>query len=709
MMDICELLNDDDDTADWDIENSDAEEDDGALPLAANAEEDVATDTDEDAAEGIVGPPQIGRRNTGNAYVDGIISESGLHLIREGEVHDAYKKRGELGLFSLFFTRDFRDALLRWTNETLKEQGKVKATAFEPDAYIGLEIAMSIIPVTEIKELWSQKVFLGQSDFGVTMARSRFESIHARLQVHAPGSVPVARREQDPLWHSRRLMAQIQHKFASIAVPVGAVSLDENTVQTKARSAAKTFMPSKPDKYGVRVYAVVGWESLYAFSVWDNGSGNRTRTTAAERYVDVFPALRTGLFRTLERDEIPMKRKDASSLWIAMCGHLTKSYAAPNKRRLLVCDNFYTRHNLAKTLLAFTDGEMRLLGTVRIHLQGKWNAQELDAAKAWIDMAERGSWELVAAVDVPVGWEKLQEAHKRAQKKLPEHLRTEYVAPMTIAATAGYIIFRGKLTVTFYTNDLAGTPFQGVLRGDSAEAIWLCHGLAPLRRWTGEQVMHRKTFQVPAVIVAYNLFMNGVDRVDQLRSTNPIRRKEKRLSMSILTWALDLALINAFALFKKVAGVAAQRVTLREFKRRVADKLTTVQQARQEKERRRESVPGKPILDVVGADDSIHAITPNSTQFSAGKLTCYLCSLRGFTKKARFGCTGCHRGFHVPCFSAFHYRDALSSTSLTVRSALDAVCAAASGGAVTHTRLKKNKTITYLDQLQLPDEQANFE
>ncbi|GMF64029.1 unnamed protein product [Phytophthora fragariaefolia] len=145
----------------------------------------------------------------------------------------------------------------------LKEKGKLEATVFEIDAYIGLEIAMSIIPLTEIKELWSQKMFLGQPHFNKTMARNRFETIRARFQVHAPGSVPVLRREQDPLWHSRRSLAQVQQKFAAIAVPVGAMSLDEITVRTNARSGAKTYMASTPDKYGVRFYGVVNWDSLY--------------------------------------------------------------------------------------------------------------------------------------------------------------------------------------------------------------------------------------------------------------------------------------------------------------------------------------------------------------------------------------------------------------------------------------------------------------
>ncbi|GMF68114.1 unnamed protein product [Phytophthora fragariaefolia] len=421
---------------------------------------------------------------------------------------------------------------------------------------------MSFNPVTEMKELWSQKPFMGQADFGSTMARNRFEAIRARFQVHSPGSVPVERREQDPLWHSRRLLGQIQAKFGAIAVPIGAVSLDENTARTKARSSAKTYMPSKPDKYGVRFYSVAGWKSLYTYSVWDNGSGNRTRATAAERYVDVFPALRTAMFRTLERDKIPMKRKDATALWVAMCGHLTKTHPDPNQHRLLVCDNFYTRHNLAKTVMEFTDGEMKMLRTVRIALQGDWVAKELEAAKARMDTAERGSWELVAALDVLAGWEKLQEKHKRAQRKLPEHLQTPYVAPATIAANAGYIVFRDKMTVVFYTNDLAGSLPQRVLSDCSPEAVRLCRGLAPLRRWTGEQMVHRKTVEVPAMIVAYNLFMNGVDRVDQLRSTNPIRRKEKRLSMSILTWALDLALVNSFALFRETSMAPTIAYTL---------------------------------------------------------------------------------------------------------------------------------------------------
>ncbi|KAG6618914.1 Chromosome transmission fidelity protein 8 [Phytophthora cinnamomi] len=195
-MDIADLQNVDDDAADWDFKASDGEELDGDTGSPTTVDEkDVATEPDNEAAPGAgLTPPT--KRRTGNAYVDGIIQESGLHIIRDKEA---------------------------------------EATVYELDAYIGLEIAMSFNPFTEIK------------DFAATVGRNRFESIRARFQVHAPGSVSVERREEDPLWHSRRLMALIQAKLAAIAVPVGAESLDENTVRTNARSAAKTYMPSKPD------------------------------------------------------------------------------------------------------------------------------------------------------------------------------------------------------------------------------------------------------------------------------------------------------------------------------------------------------------------------------------------------------------------------------------------------------------------------------
>ena len=110
-------------------------------------------------------------------------------------------------------------------------------------------------------------------------------------------------------------------------------------------------------------------------------------------------------------------------------------------------------------------------------------------------------------------------------------------------------MYKDKNVVTFYTNALSDTPSNNIDMG-SEYAVKCVRGLESLYRWTSDQSMHRKEFRVPSLIVAYNLMMNGVDRFDQIRATDPTQRREKRVSMSIFTFSLDLSLYNSFILKK---------------------------------------------------------------------------------------------------------------------------------------------------------------
>ena len=95
-----------------------------------------------------------------------------------------------------------------------------------------------------------------------------------------------------------------------------------------------------------------------------------------------------------------------------------------------------------------------------------------------------------------------------------------------VAEKAGYIVWKDKKIVIRYTNDLASSPSVPILDGSEREAQLAVHGLSELTRWTGKEIFHRTTFSVPSHIVAYNLFMNSVDRMDQKRSALPCKRKE---------------------------------------------------------------------------------------------------------------------------------------------------------------------------------------
>ena len=62
----------------------------------------------------------------------------------------------------------------------------------------------------------------------------------------------------------------------------------------------------------------------------------------------------------------------------------------------------------------------------------------------------------------------------------------------------------------------------------------------------------------PESIISYNNFMCGVDRMDQLMSYYSPLRKTLKWYRKVVLQHLDMAMVNAFILYKKVGGTKAQ-------------------------------------------------------------------------------------------------------------------------------------------------------
>lgn len=87
----------------------------------------------------------------------------------------------------------------------------------------------------------------------------------------------------------------------------------------------------------------------------------------------------------------------------------------------------------------------------------------------------------------------------------------------------------------------------------------------------GDESLHRTMMNVPAIIVAYNLFMNGVDVVDQMRASQPMAREEQRVTMTMFFFLIDIAIQNAFSLSKVLNTGHCSNSSILSFKREVAD------------------------------------------------------------------------------------------------------------------------------------------
>ena len=117
------------------------------------------------------------------------------------------------------------------------------------------------------------------------------------------------------------------------------------------------------------------------------------------------------------------------------------------------------------------------------------------------------------------------------------------------------------------------------MSAQNESAVEAVRGLAVIKRWCGHEVFHRTKLKVPAIVAAYNMFMNAVDRMDQIRSTAPTRHREKHLPMTLFTLILDLAVNNARAIQNKLElgddisnGIECKMVS---YKRRLCEQLVT--------------------------------------------------------------------------------------------------------------------------------------
>jgi hypothetical protein len=105
-------------------------------------------------------------------------------------------------LFELFLPKRFWDAILQWTNDNLVEKLKKLITKEQFFAYIGLEVAISINPLDDIKDFLSTKKFFGVQDFRDVMSRNQFQLIRGSLAFRPIGCDPPDQKAKDPLWFS---------------------------------------------------------------------------------------------------------------------------------------------------------------------------------------------------------------------------------------------------------------------------------------------------------------------------------------------------------------------------------------------------------------------------------------------------------------------------------------------------------------------------
>jgi hypothetical protein len=359
--------------------------------------------------------------------------------------------------------------------------------------------------------------------------------------------------------------------------------------------------------------------------------------------------------RHVVHNEVGIDPESSSALWTIMMTQPVMRAGGINKRHTFFTDNFYTRPSLAKLLYDCTDGNARVIGTIKITNLKNINRKAMKMAIEELKDAPRGSWILLQVL---------------VENKTDKH------ADPTVMHKTGIIVYKDKRPVSFFSNDMKFTPPERIMVGSDKVAIKCVRGLAPLKRWLGKERIMRTPIYAPVMVVAYNMFMNSVDRFDQLRATVPGIRRETRVSTSMFAFIVDVCVHNAHAVSKEIGG---EKRKLKDFKMDLAlallksagdgtvvvndaqvqgnDNLDVEVQEEQERNIRTIAETAtdamKATLEGLGCNASPHQLV-EMQDYKPGR--CFLCSLEHgqAAKKPRYGCLACKKAFHVNCFAQYH-------------------------------------------------------
>lgn len=198
--------------------------------------------------------------------------------------------------------------------------------------------------------------------------------------------------------------------------------------------------------------------------------------------------------------------------------------------------------------------------------------------------------------------------------------------------------------------------------------------------------MNATIVKVSAIVFALNLFMNGVDRYNQMRAGNSTARRERRVPMSLFIFSLDASVMEGYALYRSLMDMEdVQRsgcamTSLREFKVHIREACVAPYVAVQQKQMiisplddalddsARKDRSGNTSTAVSGGEHIARHVL-QSLQPEKDRTRCHLCQLRKVKEneqRCRPACTSFNLGNHWDCQASTHDSDLLRTVNRSV-------------------------------------------
>ena len=182
-----------------------------------------------------------------------------------------------LDYFHLMIPRDYFYAVAAQTNlyarQRLANKGVPEcnfAKEFEPTtaaemrAYVGLLLFMSVSPLPSVKLYWSESLPTYNPWVASVMTKNRFQELAIFFHlIDSTKAKPKGQSGYDPLYKVRLIISLTQETFSGNYHPAEAITVDEAMIKFKGRCEILQYLPNKPTKWGLKVWACCDARSFY--------------------------------------------------------------------------------------------------------------------------------------------------------------------------------------------------------------------------------------------------------------------------------------------------------------------------------------------------------------------------------------------------------------------------------------------------------------
>lgn len=200
----------------------------------------------------------------------------------------------------------------------------------EIKAYIGLLIILGALQASKEPTimLWCTKKGYVRPIIPASMSRERFQAITSFLRFDDLNS-REARKATDKLAPVREIFDLFTEKFKKCYNPGSHITVDEQLVSFRGRCSFRVYMKSKPDKYGLKIWAAADSENAYTLNMQPYlGKVNNVREkNQGERVVlDLVGSLGSGYGITTDNffTSLPLADKLLEK-GMSLCGTLRKN------------------------------------------------------------------------------------------------------------------------------------------------------------------------------------------------------------------------------------------------------------------------------------------------------------------------------------------------------------------------------------------------